>query len=93
MERLYLVLQSQILELFETGKVKEVTIKRVSLKTWYPVLQRDDEQLGQIACSIRVNKEHELRTWADLRLLAEFLKDKCGVEECRLNLQSTEDSE
>ncbi|HBY3665610.1 TPA: transcriptional regulator, partial [Klebsiella pneumoniae] len=39
------------------------------------------------------NKEHELRTWADLRLLAEFLKDKCGVEECRLNLQSTEDSE
>ncbi|HAS1743306.1 TPA: transcriptional regulator, partial [Enterobacter hormaechei subsp. oharae] len=27
------------------------------------------------------------------RLLAEFLKDKCGVEECRLNLQSTEDSE
>lgn len=49
-------------ELFETGKVKEVTIKRVSLKTWYPVFQIDDEQLGQIACSIRVNKEHELRT-------------------------------
>ncbi|EPU9415976.1 transcriptional repressor KorA, partial [Escherichia coli] len=27
MERLYLVLQSQILELFEAGKVKEVTIE------------------------------------------------------------------
>ncbi|ECP2897179.1 TPA: transcriptional repressor KorA [Salmonella enterica subsp. enterica serovar Saintpaul] len=93
MERLYLVLQSQILELFEAGKVKEVTIERVSLKKWYPVFLIDDEQLGQIACSIRVNKEHELRTWADLRLLAEFLKDKCGVEECRLNLKSTEDSE
>ncbi len=36
MERLYLVLQSQILELFEAGKVKEVTIERVSLKKWYP---------------------------------------------------------
>ncbi|MDM6961044.1 hypothetical protein QUG78_29400, partial [Klebsiella michiganensis] len=47
-------LQQCLLELFEAGKVKEVTIERVSLKKWYPVFQIDDEQLGQIACSIRV---------------------------------------
>ncbi|TYL56371.1 transcriptional regulator, partial [Klebsiella variicola] len=29
MQRLYLVLQSQILALFETGTVKEVTTRRV----------------------------------------------------------------
>ena len=58
MERLYLVLQSQILELFEAGKVKEVTIERVSLKKWYPVFQIDDEQLGQIDAQGKRRKQH-----------------------------------
>lgn len=91
MQRLYLLLQAQVLELCESGKVQGVVIERVSLKKWYPVFEVKDEQLGDILCSIRTNKEHELRTWADLRLLAEFLKDRCNVDQCRLKLKSTDE--
>lgn len=87
MEQVYLLLQSQIIEFCENGSVEDVVIERVSLKQWYPVFQVKDENAGVLKCSIRINKERELRTWADLRLLTEFLIEKCGVDECRLILK------
>ena len=91
MTKIYLLLQSQIIDLCEAGKIQEVVIERISLKQWYPIFDVKDENLGEVRCSIRLNKDHELRTWADLRLLTEFLLDKCNVDKCRLILKSTKE--
>lgn len=91
MTKIYLLLQSQITDLCEAGKIQGVVIERISLKQWYPIFDVKDEDLGEVRCSIRLNKDHELRTWADLRLLTEFLLDKCNVGECRLILKSTKE--
>ncbi|EBW7114465.1 transcriptional regulator [Salmonella enterica subsp. enterica serovar Telelkebir] len=88
MQQMYLLLQAQVIEFCESGKVQGVVIERVSLKEWFPIYEVKDKELGTIFCSIRKNKEHEIRTWADLRLLTEFLKDKCHVDECLLRLKS-----
>nr|ASD49081.1 hypothetical protein [Klebsiella oxytoca] len=75
MERLYLVLQSQILELFEAGKSEGGNDRTGFIKE--VVSRFSDRRMNSWARShvpLGLTKEHELRTWADLRLLAEFLK-------------------
>ena len=46
MTKIYLLLQSQIIDLCEAGKIQEVVIERISLKQWYPIFDVKDENLG-----------------------------------------------
>lgn len=87
MRKLYLLQQSQVIELFDKKSVSSVRIERVSVKKWYPVFSVSDKEIGEVDCAIRLEKGNDLRTWADLRLLTEFLIDKCNVTECLLRLQ------
>jgi len=90
MSKIFLLPQQQIIDLFEKNKITEVVIERVSVKEWYPIFLVDDQEHGRVRCSIRVGKGNEVRKWADLRLLTEFLIEKCNVDECLLKLKNTE---
>lgn len=87
-QKLFLLQQGQVIELCEQKKVLRVVIERISLKKWYPIFIVNNEQEGEVSCSIRPEKSDELRTWADLRTLTEFLMQQCNVKECLLKLEN-----
>ena len=84
--RIYLILQRQLEELFNSGKVKRITIKRLDAKQWFPLFEVSGAGEEIITCSLRVQASPDVRTWANLTLLAEWLLEKFEVEKCELIL-------
>jgi len=74
---------------FESGAVKHVTVRKLSDKQWYFTFEADDPITGQISLFAVETQRGGLRTWADPRVLFEFLERR-GVGSGNFNL--TEDS-
>lgn len=84
--QVFLIPQKQIEEEIRRGRLQAVKIQRVATKQWFPLFEVGDDAANVVVCSIRVQAKEEVRYWADLRLLVEWLREKCGVESCVLLL-------
>lgn len=84
--RVYLILQKQLEDMFNEKRIKSFSIQRMDPKRWIPIFEviSDDEDL--ISCSLRVQSGEGVRTWADLRILAEWLKNDFSVNKLELFL-------
>ncbi|QIE30485.1 KorA family transcriptional regulator [Caballeronia sp. SBC2] len=80
----FLILQKQLEHVVQQQRLVSVSIQRVEMKKWLPLFQVKDETGRIVTCSLRLQASEEARYWADLRLLAEWLREKCGVERCEL---------
>ena len=89
-KKIYLLQQFQLIEYCEQKKVEKVEIERISLKKWYPIFYVNGGSGEIVRCSSRPEKINDLRTWADLRVLADFLNKQCGIDECLLKLSDSE---
>lgn len=84
--KVFLIQQKQLEELNDQKKVLKASIQRIGLKKWLPLFEVIGADGVTVTCSLRVKVNEEVRTWADLRLLAEWLKDKLCIYECVLYL-------
>lgn len=86
MAELFLLMQLKIDEYHEQGKIRKVTIRREGEKEWLPIFEIVDAEIKPypIHCAIRVRTKSKMRTWADPRLLVNFLMDHYQLEECHL---------
>jgi hypothetical protein len=82
--QVFLIPQKQLEQVVQQQRLVSVSIQRVELKKWLPLFQVKDEAGRVVTCSLRLQASEEVRYWADLRLLAEWLRDKCDVERCEL---------
>jgi hypothetical protein len=82
--QVFLILQKQLEQIVQQHRLVSVSIQRVALKQWLPLFQVKDATGTIVTCSLRLQASEEARYWADLRLLAEWLREKCGVERCEL---------
>jgi len=84
-EVVYLLLQKQIEDLHKDEKIVSFAIQRIDQKKWLPLFfVKEGNEV--IKCSLRLQVNKEVRTWADLRLLTKFLIELFGVERCELLL-------
>lgn len=84
--QVFLIPQKQLEEEIRKGRLQAVSIQRVATKQWFPLFEVGDDRENVVTCSLRVQAKEEVRYWADLRLLVEWLREKCGVENCVLLL-------
>lgn len=86
MAELYLLMQLKIDEYHLQGKIQNVTIRREGEKEWLPIFEINDPTIKKdpIHCAIRVRTKSKVRTWADPRLLVNFLMEHYQLEECHL---------
>lgn len=84
--QVFLIPQKQLEEEVNRGRLQAVSIQRVEIKKWFPLFEVGDDAENVVVCSLRVQATEEVRYWADLRLLVEWLREKCGVESCELLL-------
>jgi len=84
--QIYLIPQRQLEDEAKRGRLQAVSIQRVDSKQWFPLFEIGDDRANVVVCSVRVQAKEEVRYWADLRLLVEWLREKCGVESCSLLL-------
>ena len=83
--RVFLIQQKQLEEVSSQGRIKRVSIQRMDHKKWLPLFEIiQGEQT--ITASLRVQSREEARTWADLRLLADWLREGFGITRCELLL-------
>lgn len=71
---------------FETGAVKRVLVGKISDREWYFTFEATDPKTGHQSCFALETQRGGLRTWADPRLLFDFLQ-KRGVDEGRFKLK------
>ncbi|MDU8491398.1 transcriptional regulator [Pseudomonas syringae pv. actinidiae] len=94
--KVFLILQKQLEELHQQNKILSASIQRIEQKQWFPLFTVIGGDGAEICCSLRVQSEERVRkgegvrTWADLRLLAEFMRDKLGIQRCELILTDFE---
>ena len=84
--KVFLIQQKQLEELSNQERIKSVSIQRVDIKKWIPLFEVYMQGENTEIVSLRVQSREEVRSWADLRLLAEWLKTEFGVERCTLLL-------
>lgn len=84
--QVFLIPQKQLEDEIQKGRVQAVSIQRVGTKQWFPLFEVGDTPENVVTCSLRIQSKEEVRYWADLRLLVDWLRDKCGVESCVLLL-------
>lgn len=86
--KVFLIQQKKLEELANEKKIISAQIIKIDAKVWMPLFEVESSNGGAaITCSLRVQQREEVRTWADVRLLAEFLHTKLGIEECLLVLK------
>jgi len=88
--KVFLIQQKQIEELNDQGKLLGTSIQRFEEKKWVPLFRVVSEDGQQVTCSLRVKDTGEVRIWADLRLLAEWLREKLAIQRCELLLNDFE---
>ncbi|TJY45370.1 transcriptional regulator [Pseudomonas aeruginosa] len=88
--KVFLIQQKQLEVLNKEQKILETRIQRVDLKKWLPLFEVASDDGQKVCCSLRVQDTGEVRTWADLRLLAEWLREKLGITRCQLLLDDFE---
>lgn len=88
--QVFLIPQKQLEDEIRRGKLQAVSIQRVDTKQWFPLFEVGDSKHSVVTCSLRVQATEEVRYWADLRLLVNWLREKCGVESCLLLLSDFE---
>ena len=88
--KVFLIQQKQLEELNVNKKIVKSSIQRIGVKRWLPLFEVLGEDGNTVTCSLRVQVNEEVRTWADLRLLAEWLRDKLCITECVLYLNDFE---
>ena len=88
--KVFLIQQKRLEELKTGTKIRGTKIQRVAEKKWLPLFDvlSDDGEI--VCCALRVKDTGEVRTWADLRLLAEWLRDKLEIVRCELLLTDFE---
>ncbi len=84
--RVYLILQKQLEEMHSDKRIISYSIQRMDQKRWIPIFEVKSEDGKTISCSLRVQSGEGVRTWADLRLLAEWLKNDFYVNKLELFL-------
>ncbi|CAZ15886.1 putative kora protein (plasmid) [Xanthomonas albilineans] len=84
--RVFLILQRQLEDLFHKDKVTKTSIQRMGQKQWIPLFEVIDTDGSTITCSLRLQSSSSVRSWANLTLLVEWLREKFGVERCDLLL-------
>ncbi|EGK1499057.1 transcriptional regulator [Escherichia coli] len=84
--RVYLILLKQLEEVFNQNKVVRIAIQRMDKKKWIPLFDVKNSEGGVITCSLRVQSGEGVRTWADLRILADMLRDDFNAREVGLFL-------
>ncbi|WP_225776480.1 transcriptional regulator [Pseudomonas sp. Marseille-Q5115] len=85
--KVFLIQQRKLEEIGKDRKILSASIIRIDKKVWMPLFEVMTSTGETVTCSLRVQEREEVRTWADVRLLAEFLHKKLGIEECRLVLK------
>lgn len=83
---LFLLMQLEIDKYHLQGKIRSVTIRRQGERVWLPIFEIIDDELSSepMHCAIRVRTKKKARTWADPRLLVNFLMENYQLEECHL---------
>ncbi|HCA3195733.1 TPA: hypothetical protein MN540_005041 [Klebsiella pneumoniae] len=84
--RVYLILQKQLEEMYSEKRIVGYSIQRMDQKRWIPIFDVKNDGENIISCSLRVQSGEGVRTWADLRLLAEWLKNDFSVNKLELYL-------
>lgn len=84
--RVFLILQRQLEDLFHKEKVRRTSIQRMDEKQWIPLFEVIDTDGRTITCSLRLQSSGSVRSWANLTLLVEWLREKFSVERCDLML-------
>lgn len=84
--RVFLILQRQLEDLFHKDRVKRTSIQRMDEKQWVPLFEVIDTDGRTITCSLRLQSSVSVRSWANLTLLVEWLREKFSVERCDLLL-------
>lgn len=94
--KVFLIQQKQLEELHQQDKILSGSIQRIGPKEWFPLFVVIGADGKEITCSLRVKSEERVRigegvrTWADLRLLAEFMRGKLTIKRCELILTDFE---
>ncbi|MCC4593968.1 hypothetical protein LL974_22835, partial [Xanthomonas campestris pv. cannae] len=86
--RVFLILQRQLEDLFNKNAVTKTSIQRMESKQWIPLFEVIGTN-GTFTCSLRLQPSENVRTWANLTLLAEWLRERFGVESCDLLLSDS----
>lgn len=86
--RVFLILQRQLEDLFNKNEVTKTSIQRMNAKEWIPLFEVNGTN-GSFTCSLRLQASDNVRTWANLTLLAEWLRDRFAVECCDLLLSDS----
>ena len=61
---------------FESGNVENVTVCKLSKKQWYFTFEVREPVTGKICSFAMETQRGGLRTWADPRVLFEFLEER-----------------
>jgi len=86
--KVFLIQQKRLEELRRDKKVLMVSIQRIELKKWMPLFEVMGDDGIVVTCSLRPQSKEEVRTWADLRLLAEWLRVELAFNRCQLILDN-----
>lgn len=84
--KVFLIQQKQLEEMSSKKRLIRTWIQRLEEKKWLPLFEVISDDGQTVCCSLRVKDTGEVRTWADLRLLAEWLREKLSIERCELLL-------
>ena len=86
--KVFLIQQKRLEELRRDQKVLMVSIQRIEMKKWMPLFEVMGDDGIVVTCSLRTQSKEQVRTWADLRLLAEWLRVELAFKRCQLILDN-----
>ncbi|MGM0988561.1 MAG: hypothetical protein ACQEXI_16500 [Pseudomonadota bacterium] len=70
----------------DKGHVADVVIQRLSEREWIPLFTLELEDGEEVKCSLRIMEREEVRTWADLNRLADWIRNEFEIYSCELSL-------
>ena len=72
--RVFLITQRYLMLERDKGHVAGVVIQRLSEREWIPLFTLELEDGEEVKCSLRIMEREEVRTWADLNRLADWIR-------------------
>ncbi len=82
----FLITQKYLMLERDQGHVANVIIQRVSEREWIPLFTLELSDGETVMCSLRIMEREEVRKWADLNRLAEWVRNEFEIYTCTLSL-------
>lgn len=82
----FLITQKYLMLERDQGHVSSVTLQRVSEREWIPLFNLELSEGETVTCSLRIMEREEVRKWADLNRLAEWIRNEFQIYTCTLSL-------